>query len=73
MERTRENNNKPTTKKHMAAKSKTIKFIKDKDTKHMTRFQEQPAVGEPPVCNNLYVAKWFCGDAVNIEIDVRIP
>jgi hypothetical protein len=32
-------------------KTKTITFVKEKDTKHMVRFVEKPKEGEPPVMN----------------------
>ena len=55
------------------SKTKVIKFTKEKDTKHMVKFVETPATGEPPVCNNIYIAKWFVGDATSVEVEVRMP
>ena len=54
-------------------KTKTITFVKDKDTKHMTRFNEVPAEGQPPVCNNIYIAKWFAGTATEVKITIEVP
>jgi hypothetical protein len=53
-------------------KTKVIKFVKAKDTKHMVKFDEQPLPTEAPVMNNIYIAKWFIGEATSVEVEVRV-
>lgn len=53
-------------------KTKVIKFVKAKDTKHMVKFDEQPLPTEAPVMNNIYIAKWFIGEAPSVEVEVRV-
>lgn len=51
----------------------TRKFTKEKETKHMTVFTEQPGAGKPPIVGTIYVQKWFAGDAKEITVTVETP
>ena len=61
-----------------AAKKKvkeyTIQMKRDKIGKSAAnRFKVPPGSGEPPACENVYLPKWACGDAEEIEVVIRIP
>ena len=53
------------------ADSRTLTFVREKETKNTIRFQEEPAAGQPPVVGTLYVAKWFIGDAQRLKVTVE--
>lgn len=52
---------------------KTVRLTRSKVTKNMVKFDEQPPAGEPPIMNNLYLAKWFVGNAEEVNVEVSIP
>lgn len=52
------------------ADSRTLTFVREKETKNTVRFQEEPAAGQPPVVGTLYVAKWFAGEAQRLTVTV---
>jgi len=54
----------------MGTDARTITFVREKDTKNTTRFQEEPAPGQPPLIGTLYVAKWYVGDAQRLTVIV---
>lgn len=54
--------------------ARKIKFTRHtKDSKNFNRYEEVPDQGQPPVLNQLYVAKWFAQDAKEIVVIVEIP
>jgi hypothetical protein len=55
----------------MPAQSKTLLFVKEKDTKNAVRFAEAPVAGQAPVIGTLYVQKWFVGGANNVKVAVE--
>ena len=55
----------------MAAKSRTILLVKEKDTKNTVKFAEVPEEGQPPVCGTLYVQKYFVGSAENLKVTIE--
>ena len=50
---------------------KTVKFVKEKETKYTVRYHEHPEAGQPPIIGTIYLQKWFAGDAQEIEVTVR--
>lgn len=50
--------------------TRTLTFVREKETKNTVRFQEEPATGEPPVVGTLYVAKWYAGDAQRVVVTI---
>ena len=52
--------------------TKTIKFVKEKDTKNTVKFSEVPDPGQPPVVGNLYLQKWFVGGAQAVSLNLQL-
>ena len=50
--------------------TRTLTFVREKETKNTVRFQEEPASGEPPVVGTLYVAKWYASDAQRLAVTI---
>lgn len=50
------------------ADTRTLTFVREKETKNTVRFQEEPSAGQPPVVGSLYVAKWYAGDAHRLTV-----
>jgi len=48
-----------------------VKFAKEKETKNTVRFKEEPAEGQPPIVNTLYVQKWWVGNAEALTITIE--
>jgi hypothetical protein len=55
----------------MEAKSKTVQFTKEKETKNTVKFTETPAPDAAPIIGTLYVQKWFAGDATKLTVTVE--
>ncbi len=55
----------------MPAKTKTVLFTREKDTKNTVKFAEVQTQGEAPIVGTLYVQKWFAGVANNLKITVE--
>lgn len=53
------------------ADTRTLTFVREKETKNTIRFQEEPAAGQPPVVGTLYVAKWYAGDAQRLAVTIE--
>lgn len=51
---------------------KILRFIKDKETKRMVRFAEQPLPGAEAVIPYLYVSKAFAGPALRVLVKIEI-
>ncbi len=56
----------------MPAKTKTVEFTKEKDTKNTVRFAEVQTQGEAPIIGSLYVQKWFVGEATKLKVTVEV-
>ncbi|SPE60414.1 conserved hypothetical protein [Verrucomicrobia bacterium] len=56
----------------MEKKTKTVQFEKEKDTKNTVKFAEVQTQGEAPIIGNLYVQKWFVGDATKLKVTVEV-
>ena len=50
---------------------KTMRFVKEKETKNMVRFTEKPAEGQPPVIGTIYINKWAVGAADTILVTIE--
>jgi hypothetical protein len=50
--------------------TRTVTFVREKETKNTVRFQEEPEAGQPPVVGSLYVAKWYAGDAQRLTVTI---
>lgn len=53
------------------ADTRTLTFVREKETKNTVRFQEEPAAGQPPVVGTLYVSKWYTGDAQRLKVTIE--
>lgn len=60
------------TSKPETAKSVTLTFEKEKETKNSVKYQEKPTSGQAPVIGSLYVQKWFVGTAQTIELTLAV-
>uniref|UniRef100_A0A6M3X5D0 Uncharacterized protein n=1 Tax=viral metagenome TaxID=1070528 RepID=A0A6M3X5D0_9ZZZZ len=49
----------------------TIKFEREKETKHTIRFKETPEEGQPHVIGTLYVQKWYAGSTNKLEVTIK--
>lgn len=56
----------------MAEKTAKRIFVREKETKNAVRFEEKLTAGEPKIINFLYLQKFFCGDAQEVEAVVTI-
>lgn len=55
----------------MSVENITVKFDKDRDTKHTTRYSEViENDSKPQVIGTLYVQKWFAGGADRLEVTI---
>jgi hypothetical protein len=52
-------------------KSVTVKMMREKETKNSVRFQEVAKEGQAPVIGTLYLQKWWIGDTIEIDVEVR--
>lgn len=50
--------------------TKTIKFVREKETKNTIKFEEKPEAGQPPVIGSLYLQKWFVGDKTEVTVTI---
>ena len=50
--------------------TRSLTFVREKETKNTVRFQEEPGAGQPPVVGTLYVAKWYAGDAQRLLVTI---
>ncbi len=48
--------------------TKTIRFTRERETKHTIKFEEQPEPGQPPLIGSLYVMKWWVGSATTVKV-----
>lgn len=48
-----------------------LKFVREKETKNTTKFQEQPEKGKPAVIGALYVQKFAAGDATELVVTIE--
>ena len=57
----------------MAEKTKVIQFKRyTKDSKNCNRYEEVVQSGQPPILNQLYVQKWFAGDAQTLTVTITL-
>lgn len=61
----------PRTAPRPPRQTRTVRFIKRKETPGTIVFQEQPDEGQPDVIGNLYVKKWWAGSATSIIVTVE--
>ncbi len=54
----------------MGPRTRTVRFIKYKETPGTCVFKEQPGEGQPEIIGNLYVKKWFAGNSTSITVTV---
>lgn len=52
--------------------SRTLTFVRERETKNTVRFQEEAVPGQPPVIGTLYVAKWFAGSAQRVTVTITV-
>ncbi len=52
-------------------RTRTVRFIKYKETPGTCVFKEQPGEGQPEVIGNLYVKKWWASSATEILVTVE--
>jgi hypothetical protein len=52
------------------ADTRTLTFVREKETKNTIRFQEEPDAGQPPVVGTLYVAKWYAQEAQRLTVTI---
>jgi hypothetical protein len=50
----------------------TLLFTKERDTKNMVKFQEEPAPNEPPSIGSLYLSKVATGKAQKLRVTIEI-
>lgn len=50
--------------------TRSLTFVREKETKNTVRFQEEPEAGQPSVVGTLYVAKWYAGDAQRLFVTI---
>ncbi len=55
-----------------APATRTVSFVKEKETKNTVKFQEQPAPSQPPVCGTLYLQQWFAGQANSVQVEISL-
>ncbi len=48
----------------------TLIFQRERDTKNMTRYEEQPRPGEPIVVRTLYVSKYWAQGADRLTVTI---
>ena len=51
--------------------TKTVSFVKKRDTTNTAVFREIPEPGKPPVIGSLYVQNWFAGEASELTITIH--
>lgn len=48
-----------------------LKFEIEKENKNSVRYKELVVDGVPPILGSVYVQKWYCGNAKQIEITIE--
>lgn len=51
---------------------KILRFIKDRETKRLVRFTEQPLPGAEAIIPFLYVSKAFAGPALRVLVKIEV-
>jgi len=54
----------------MPAETKTVRFVRTKETENMIVFKEQPEPGTAPIIGRLYIAKWYVGSATTVRVAI---